>query len=94
MLHAIRTTGFPTQNFIGANHLSYNPEQHNKTKHIQRRHFFVRDMVEAFEIRVPRVATKDNWADFFTKPLASKEFMALRALIMNEGAATARRPAP
>ena len=77
-----------------ARHLSYNPEQHNKTKHIQRRHFFVRDMVEAFEIRVPRVATKDNWADFFTKPLASKEFMALRALIMNEGAATARRPAP
>ena len=67
-----------------ARHLSYNPEQHNKTKHIQRRHFFVRDMVEAFEIRVPRVATKDNWADFFTKPLASKEFMALRALIMNE----------
>ena len=32
-------------------------------KHVQRRHFFVRDMVESFEIEVPFVPTKDNIAD-------------------------------
>ena len=37
-------------------------------KHVERRHFFVRDMVEKFEIEVPFVRTDDNLADFFTKP--------------------------
>ena len=52
-----------------ARDLSYNPEHHNKTKHIARRHFFVRDMVEAFELHVPFVPTADNVADMFTKPM-------------------------
>ena len=41
-------------------------------KHVQRRHFFVRDMVESFEIRVPYVPTNENIADFFTMPLTAK----------------------
>ena len=53
-------------------------------KHVQRRHFFVRDMVESFEIEVPFVRTDDNIADFFTKPLQGKKFHAMRRLIMNE----------
>ena len=48
---------------------SYNPEHHDKMKLVERRHFFVRDMVESFEITVPYVNTADNLADFFTKPL-------------------------
>ena len=56
----------------GARALSYNPEHHDKTKHVERRHFFVRDMVEKFEINVPFVRTAENWADFFTKPLDKK----------------------
>ena len=67
-----------------ARDLSYNPERHDKTKHIERRHFYIRDMVEALELRVPLVGTKDNWSDFLTKPLDSKTFFALRAHIMNE----------
>ena len=48
-------------------------------------HFFVRDMVENFEITVPFVRTKENIADFFTKPMHSaNEFHAFRKLIMNE----------
>ena len=38
-------------------------------KHVQRRHFFIRDMVESFELEVPFVRTSDNLADFFTKPI-------------------------
>ena len=67
-----------------ARDLSYNPEHHSKTKHVERRHFYIRDMVEALELRVPLVGTKDNWADFLTKPLEAKTFFALRAMIMNE----------
>ena len=69
----------------GARDLSYNPEHHSRTKHVARRHFFVRDMVEAFEVNVPFVGTKDNAADFLTKPMKSvKQFEKLRALVMNE----------
>ena len=49
-----------------------------------RRHFYVRDMVESFELRVPLVGTADNLADFFTKPLSAKQFFSLRAKLMNE----------
>ena len=59
-------------------------EHHDRMKHVQRRHFFVRDMVEKFEINVPFVRTADNAADFFTKPLPSKKFFAMRRIIMNE----------
>ena len=69
---------------MGARALSYNPEFHDKTKHIERRHFFVRDMVEKFELTVPFVRTANNLADFFTKALKPKTFFAMRKIIMNE----------
>ena len=54
-------------------------------QHVQRRHFFIRDMVESFEIEVPFVRTHDNLADFFTKPCKSaSQFHAWRKRIMNE----------
>ena len=54
-------------------------------KHVERRHFFVRDMVESLEIEVPFVRTHENIADFFTKPMKnSTQFFAFRRQIMNE----------
>ena len=44
----------------------------------------LRDLAEAFELRVPLVGTADNYADFLTKPLPAKTFFALRRRIMNE----------
>jgi hypothetical protein len=68
-----------------ARDVSYNPEHHDRMKHVQRRHFFIRDMVESFEIEVPFVRTADNIADFFTKPMKSaNQFHAFRKTIMNE----------
>ena len=63
--------------------LAYNPEHHAKTKHIQRRHFCVRELVEDFRITVPFVRSEANDADFFTKPLKATQFFALRDRIMN-----------
>jgi hypothetical protein len=68
-----------------ARDVSYNPEHHDRMKHVQRRHFFVRDMVESFELVVPYVPTKENPADFFTKPMHNAtEFIKFRRIIMNE----------
>ena len=63
--------------------MSYNPGHHDKTKHVERRHFYIRDMVEKMELRVPLVSTVNNFADFFTKPLKAKAFFLLRNKIMN-----------
>ena len=54
-------------------------------KHVARRHYFVRDMVEAFELTVPYVNTNDNVADFLSKAIyEAKKFLAFRSIIMNE----------
>ena len=63
--------------------LAYNPEHHQRTKHIARRHFFIRELVENLQMNVPFVGSADNLADFFTKSLEPKEFMRLRNKIMN-----------
>ena len=67
----------------GARDLAYNPEHHARTKHIDRRHFYVREMVENGELVVPYVNTDENLADFFTKPLSAKKFFLIRNKIMN-----------
>ena len=63
--------------------LSYNPEHHSRTKHIDRKHYFIRECVENGRLRVPYVATANNMADFFTKPLPPKRFKFLRRRVMN-----------
>ena len=40
-----------------ARDLAYNPQHHDRTKHIQRRHFFIREMVEEDRLVVPFVRT-------------------------------------
>ena len=67
----------------GARDLAYNPEHHSRTKHIDRRHFYIRELVELGELVVPYVKTDDNMADFFTKALPAKRFYAMRNKIMN-----------
>jgi hypothetical protein len=52
-------------------------------KHVERRHFFVRECVEDHKLRVPFVRSAANLADFFTKALPGKTFFELRDKIMN-----------
>lgn len=63
--------------------LAYNPEHHARTKHIDRRHYFIRECVEQGRLRVPFVPTAENVADFFTKPLMGKDFFRMRDRVMN-----------
>ena len=52
-------------------------------KHVARRHFFVRELVQDGKLRVSFVRTDDNVADLFTKPLVTRKFQELRDLAMN-----------
>ena len=49
----------------------------------ERRHFFVRDLVEDGQLVVPLISTVDNLADFFTKALPPATFFRMRNAIMN-----------
>lgn len=70
--------------------VAYNPEHHGRMKHVERRHFFIRELVEDHRLRVSFVRSTDNLADFFTKPLPGKQFKAMRDIIMNAPGTHAR----
>ncbi|KAI0496288.1 hypothetical protein KFK09_022602 [Dendrobium nobile] len=55
-----------------------NPIQHSRTKHIDIRHHFIRDHVTKGDIELHHVATENQLADIFTKPLAFDTFSTLR----------------
>ena len=77
-----KPTSLGMDNMAGRD-LAYNPQHHPRTKHIERRHFFIREKVEDHTLVVPFVRTADNLADFFTKPLCAKTFFPMRDTIMN-----------
>ncbi|GJT19276.1 hypothetical protein Tco_0877982 [Tanacetum coccineum] len=55
-------------------HLTKNNKFHSKTKHIEVRHHFVRDIVEKGEVIVDKIHTNDNPADMLTKVLTATKF--------------------
>lgn len=61
-----------------------NPVLHKRTKHIDICFHFVREKYENKEISVSYVATENQLADIFTKPLPKQRFEKCRYLIMNE----------
>ena len=58
--------------------ISKNPVLHPKTKHIAVKYHFVRELVQAKEIRLEYIHTSEQLADIFTKPLAKEVFCYLR----------------
>lgn len=58
----------------GALQLSKNQVFHERTKHVDIKLHFIREVVARGSVRVDKVATEDNPADMITKPLPSKKF--------------------
>jgi hypothetical protein len=56
-----------------------NPVEHNRTKHIDIRHHFLRDHQQTGDIEVYHINTENQLADIFTKPLDEKRFCRLRS---------------
>nr|GEY99222.1 retrovirus-related Pol polyprotein from transposon TNT 1-94 [Tanacetum cinerariifolium] len=55
-------------------HLSRNATFHERTKHINVRYYFIKEIVESKEIEVAKISTKDNAADAFTKVVPGSKF--------------------
>ncbi|KAK2437580.1 secreted RxLR effector protein [Trifolium repens] len=62
-------------------HLANHQVYHERTKHIDIRLHFVRDMIESKEIIVEKVASEENPADMFTKSLPRSRFKHFLDLI-------------
>ena len=57
--------------------LSKNPIQHSKSKHIEIRYHFIRDLVEDKIVCLEFIHTDIQKADIFTKPLDGPQFELL-----------------
>ena len=55
----------------------------SKTRHIERRHFSVRDAQLSGILDTVKVASADNWSDFFTKVLPRGSFELNVRRLMN-----------
>jgi hypothetical protein len=55
-----------------------NPVFHKNMRHVERRHHFLRDLVEKGDIEMRYIDTERQLADIFTKPLYSSRFADLR----------------
>jgi hypothetical protein len=64
---------------LSAINISKNSIQHSRTKHIDIRHHFIRDLVEDKVVILEHVTTKEQLANIFTKALDVKQFERLRS---------------
>jgi hypothetical protein len=58
--------------------LSENPVYHERTKHIDVKHHFIRECVEDGKVEVDHVSTYGQLADILTKALGRVKFIEMR----------------
>ena len=58
--------------------LSENPVFHDKSKHIEIKYHYIRDMVQRRVVKLQYVATDEQIANVLTKPLARVKFEYFR----------------
>jgi bifunctional DNase/RNase len=63
---------------LSAINISKNPIQHIRTKHIDIRHHFIRDLVKEKVVTLEHVDIEEQLAYIFTKALYAKQFEKLR----------------
>ncbi|GKV49633.1 hypothetical protein SLEP1_g56374 [Rubroshorea leprosula] len=85
VIHLLNELGIPVTDppalycdNVSATYLSSNPVLHSRMKHIAVDLHFVRDLVDKTILRVSHIASNDQLADGFTKPLPSTRFICLR----------------
>ena len=63
--------------------LAHDPQAFQKTKHVARRHHYLRECVDEGSLEVHKIHTDFNVSDIFTKALEPKKFRLFRACVMN-----------
>jgi hypothetical protein len=64
--------------FFRSTKLAKNPIFHKRSKHIDVRAHFVRELAEEGKLIIEHIASKDQVADLLTKPIPSTQFRRLR----------------
>ena len=67
----------------GAIALAKNYVSNSRTKHIERRHLKIRELVEELVVRPEFVPTDGNVADILSKPLGRDKFEKFRRVLLN-----------
>ena len=62
----------------GAASLAKNRMISQQTKHIDIKYHYIRDIIESNQLILEHVASEDNVADIFTKPLSALKFIQFR----------------
>jgi hypothetical protein len=58
--------------------LTKNPIFHGRSKHIDMRYHYIRDLVQRKTIKLHYIATSEQVVDILTKPLTSRQFVYMR----------------
>jgi len=66
---------------MSAINISKNPVQHSRTKHIDIRHHFIRELVENKIVEISHVSSEKQLAGIFTKSLDLNSFLNLKKSI-------------
>jgi hypothetical protein len=74
--HAEPKTVLLKSDNTGAIDMARDPKFHSRTKHIDIRYHFIRELVEDEKIRLEHIPGEENPADIFTKPLTRIKFEA------------------
>ena len=59
--------------------MSENPVDHDRSKHIDTRYHYIRDMVQKGAVQLQYLSTDEQIADILTKPLTRVKFEYFRA---------------
>ncbi|KAL0424084.1 UNVERIFIED_CONTAM: Retrovirus-related Pol polyprotein from transposon TNT 1-94 [Sesamum radiatum] len=58
--------------------MTKNPVHHNRTRHIDTRHHYIRELVNEGSIKIEHCNSQEQVADLFTKPLSAEKFTYFR----------------
>lgn len=61
--------------------ISEEPREHQRTKHIDVRYMYIRDLIKEKKVKLKYIKSEDQLADFFTKPLQTTRFNNLKKMI-------------